>query len=82
MCTKLPTQVSIDEKSHQWFGATVASSGEDGVVVVSFDIALVTLVTTGDILKIDIGVDSCTWCYKIKRSHFLMEIFLASITFL
>ena len=38
-------QVAIDEKSHQWFGATVASSGEDGVVVVSCDIALVTLVT-------------------------------------
>ena len=36
-------QVAIDEKSHQWFGATVASSGEDGVVVVSCDIALVTL---------------------------------------
>ena len=36
MCTKLPTQVSIDEKSHQWFGATLASSGEDGVVVVGF----------------------------------------------
>ena len=31
------SQVPIDEKSHQWFGATVASSGEDGVVVVSFD---------------------------------------------
>ena len=38
-------QVAIDEKSHQWFGATVASSGEDGVVVVSCDIALVTLLT-------------------------------------
>ena len=36
-------QVAIDEKSHQWFGATVASSGEDGVVVVSC--VLVTLVT-------------------------------------
>ena len=25
----------IDEKSNQWFGATVSSSGEDGVIVVS-----------------------------------------------
>ena len=30
------TGVTIDEKSHQWFGATLASSGEDGVVVVSY----------------------------------------------
>ena len=29
------TGVTIDDKSHQWFGATVSSSGEDGVVVVS-----------------------------------------------
>ena len=26
---------AIDEKSHQWFGATIASSGNDGYVVVS-----------------------------------------------
>ena len=25
----------IDEKSNQWFGASVSSSGEDGVIVVS-----------------------------------------------
>ena len=29
------TGAPIDEKSNQWFGATVSSSGEDGVVVVS-----------------------------------------------
>ena len=28
------TGATIDEKSNQWFGATVSSSGEDGVVVV------------------------------------------------
>ena len=27
--------MSVDEKSNQWFGATVSSSGQDGVVVVS-----------------------------------------------
>ena len=27
----------IDEKSNQWFGASVSSSGEDGVIVVSDD---------------------------------------------
>jgi hypothetical protein len=25
----------IDEKSNQWFGATVKSSGEDGIILVS-----------------------------------------------
>ena len=30
------TGAPIDEKSNQWFGATVSSSGENGVVVVSF----------------------------------------------
>lgn len=25
----------MDDKSHQWFGATVHSSGENGVIVVS-----------------------------------------------
>ena len=29
------TGAPIDEKSNQWFGATVSSSGENGVVVVS-----------------------------------------------
>ena len=29
------TSGPIDEKSNQWFGATVTSAGEDGVVVVS-----------------------------------------------
>lgn len=26
----------IDEKSNQWFGATVKSSGEDGIILVRF----------------------------------------------
>ena len=30
------TGAPIDEESNQWFGATVSSSGENGVVVVSF----------------------------------------------
>ena len=30
-----PLGDQVDEKSGQWFGATVRSSGEDGVVVVS-----------------------------------------------
>ena len=29
------TDGPIDEKSNQWFGASVSSSGEDGVIVVS-----------------------------------------------
>lgn len=27
--------MDIEDKSHQWFGATVQSSGENGVIVVS-----------------------------------------------
>ena len=30
------TDGQIDQKSNQWFGATISSSGEDGVIVVSF----------------------------------------------
>ena len=26
----------IDEKSNQWFGASLSSSGDDGVIVVSY----------------------------------------------
>jgi hypothetical protein len=28
--------VQVDKKSYQWFGASLATSGENGVVVVSF----------------------------------------------
>lgn len=28
--------VQRDDKSNQWFGATVRSSGEDGIVLVSY----------------------------------------------
>ncbi len=46
-CTMIPfdttgnnndTGTPIDDKSNQWFGATVTSSGEDGVVVVNLNI--------------------------------------------
>lgn len=38
----------IDEKSYQWFGATVKTSGEDGIILVSscFHIELRHLLTT------------------------------------
>ena len=29
------TGVTIDDKSNQWFGASISSSGDDGVIVVS-----------------------------------------------
>lgn len=42
ICISGPGQINLrgkkenmDDKSHQWFGATVHSSGENGVIVVS-----------------------------------------------
>lgn len=33
----------LDSKSYQWFGATVRSSGEDGVIVVSLQVSFLIL---------------------------------------
>jgi hypothetical protein len=34
----------IDDKSHQWFGASVHSSGQDGIIVVSHVFVVIVVV--------------------------------------